>query len=58
MAPTTHHDQVRLELLGQGHDLQIHLPHPEVGPATVSPATFTRQDSLRSNSLDSSSICS
>ena len=58
MAPTPHHDQVRLEVLGQGTDLRPHLPHPEVGPATVSPETFTRQDSLRGNSLDSSSICS
>src|SRR5215210_5965613 len=30
--PTAHHDQVRSELLGQGHDLHSHLPHPEVSP--------------------------
>src|SRR5919107_1674394 len=35
--PTAHHDQVRLELLGQGHDLQIHLPHPEVSPGHGAP---------------------
>ena len=32
VASATHHDQVRPELLGQSHDLQIHLPHPEVRP--------------------------
>src|SRR5215213_6904125 len=35
--PTTHHDQVRSELLGQGHDLQSHLPHPEVSPCHGAP---------------------
>src|SRR5215211_670443 len=35
--PTAHHDQVRPELLGQGHDLQVHLPHPEVSPGHGAP---------------------
>src|SRR5215203_155457 len=35
VAPTTHHDQVRLELLGQNHDLQVHHSHPEVRPGHV-----------------------
>src|SRR5829696_4785802 len=35
--PTPHHDQVRSELLGQGQDLQIHLPHPEVSPCHGAP---------------------
>src|SRR5215211_2598719 len=35
--PTAHHDQVRLELLGQGHNLQSHLPHPEVSPGYGAP---------------------
>src|SRR5215211_4457018 len=38
--PTTHHDQVRLELLGQSHDLQSHLPHPEVSPCHGSPGSL------------------
>src|SRR5215217_1727275 len=29
---TAHHYQVRSELLSQGHDLQVHRPHPEVSP--------------------------
>src|SRR5215208_3835727 len=35
--PTTHNDQVRSELLGQGQDLQVHLPHPEVSPCHGAP---------------------
>src|SRR5215207_7534544 len=35
--PTAHHDQVRLELFGQGHDLKVHRPHPEVSPCHGGP---------------------
>src|SRR5215204_7388831 len=38
--PTAHHDQVRLELLGQGHDLQVDCPHPEVSPCHGAPSGF------------------
>src|SRR5918997_345538 len=37
VAPAAHHDQVRSKLLGQGHDLQVHLPHPEVSPCHGAP---------------------
>src|SRR5918994_5348576 len=37
MAPATHHDQVRPELLGQSHNLQVHLPHPEVSSGHCAP---------------------
>src|SRR5215212_6212160 len=30
VAPATHYDQAYPELLGQGHDIQIHHPQPEV----------------------------
>src|SRR5215204_6617306 len=31
-SPTTHHYQIRSELLSQGYDLQVHRPHPEMSP--------------------------
>src|SRR5215207_1108112 len=40
VAPATHHDQVRPELLGQAYNLQVHLPHPEVSPGHCAPGSL------------------
>src|SRR5688500_19383133 len=37
VTPATHHDQSHPELLGQSHNLQVHLPHPEVRPCYGAP---------------------